>query len=438
MMGGCAVDGDTGNDRACLEAFIDRWGSRVMRAPLDPADVAFYADIAGDTPVDRAAVADVITVLLNAPQTLYRVESGADDSSAWSALTPFELAARVSYVFTDGPPDDQLWAAAEDGSLTTPEVYRREVTRILESPAARETLDTFVGQWLRLEELPPFEAVADDPVFVAFAGQQPAPTTRDAMIDDVRASLWHTLANGGGLSDFLRDRNAYATDDYLAEIYGVARWDGAGEPPVFPSAERSGLLTRAALLATGTATTRPIHKGYVIRNAVLCQQVGAPPPNVDAMPPESSEDRSTREAVTALTGGGVCGTCHSETINPPGFITERFDALGRERTVERLFDAEGNETGTVPVDTSTVPGVRLGDDRVMDDANEITEAIDESELFHSCFVRHYFRFAEARVETPEDGCLLADLETAARGGAPLTEVMLLLAESETFKTRRFE
>jgi hypothetical protein len=440
MMGPCATDASAANDRACLESFVATWASRVMRAPLTTDDVTYYADIAGATPVSPAAVADVIATVLNAPETLYRVEHGTEDADAVSALSPFELAARLSYNFWQQPPDDALWAAAEDGTLLTSSGYAAQVARILTSPLLRQSTDEWVTEWLRLGELPPLDTLRDDPAFRAFAGAQvPSTTARDAMIGDVLTSAWTAVASGGSATSFLGDRHSYATDAYLAGIYQVAPWNDAAPAPLFASPERSGLLTRAALLATGTAGTRPIHKGYLVRNALLCQQVGAPPANANTATPVASGAETTRQAVTDRTSGGVCATCHTTIINPPGFITEGFDALGRERTDEELFDAQGNLVASLPIDTSAVPAVQPGDARTMTSPFELTAAIDASGLFHSCLARHYFRFSESRVEDPaRDGCLLSKMEAAARSNAALSSVLEVVAQDPTFKAKRFE
>jgi hypothetical protein len=440
MMGGCATDDSAANDRECLESFIAGWGARVMRSPLEAEDIAYYASDAGSTPVSPAAVADVITAILNAPQTLYRVEHGTENSKPVSQLSAFEVAARLALHFWHAPADDQLWKAARDGSLLDPAVYAAELDRLAQNAQARPALDEFVAQWLRLEELPPLDTLNADPRFQAFAGAElPPASARQAMIDDVLASMWEALSSGGTLSDFLNDRHSYAQDAFLAGIYRTAPWDGVVTPPLFPSTQRSGLLTRAAMLATGTAGTRPIHKGYLVQNALLCRQVGAPPPNVDTKPPAPDASLTTRQAVTQLTSGGVCGGCHLNIINPPGFLTEGFDGLGRERSEEKLFDAQGNLDASLSVDTSAVPGVQPGDARTLDDAVELSQAIDESRLYHSCMARHYFRFAMSRFEAPElDGCLLSELEVAARGDAPLLEVLKVVGRSPNFKAKRFD
>jgi len=438
MMGSCATDASSANDRACLESFIGKWAGRVMREKLDAADITYYADIAGSTPVSPAAIADVIATVLNAPQTLYRIEHGTEDAQSVSALSPFELAARLSYHFWQEPPDDQLWTAANDGSLLAS--YGAELDRILTSPTLRQAVDEMVTEWLRLQELPPLDTLQTDPAFKAFAGAQlPTATARDALIADVLGSAWSVLSSGGTASAFLNDRHSYATDSYLAGIYQVTPWKSGDAPPMFASPTRGGLLTRAALLATGTTGTRPIHKGYLVRNALLCQQVGAPPANANTKTPIATGQATTRQAVTDRTSGGVCAACHTAIINPPGFITESFDALGRERTEEKLFDAQGNVLASLPIDTSAVPGVQSGDDRSMSDASELTRAIDTSGLFHSCLARHYFRFAESRVEVPEqDGCLLSKIEAAARSHAPLADVLKVVAQDPTFKAKRFQ
>jgi hypothetical protein len=439
-MGVCATDAAAANDRACLEGFVGKWAGRVMRQQLSPGDVAYYADIAGATPVDAAAVADVIATVLNAPETLYRVEHGTDDASAVSALSAFELAARLSYNFWQEPPDDALWAAALDGTLLTPSVYEAQLTRIVQSPKLRQSTDEWVDEWLRLGELPPLDTLDGNPAFRAFAGTDlPPASARDAMIADVLDSAWAALASGGSGSSFLGDGRSYAKDPYLAGLYGVAPWDGAAPAPAFASPARSGLLTRAAFLATGTAGTRPIHKGYLVRNAFLCQQVGSPPANANTKTPVASGQETTRQAATDRTSGGVCAACHTTIINPPGFLTEGFDALGRERAQERLYDADGNLVASLPIDTSAVPAVQPGDGRTMTSPAELAHAIDTSGLFHSCLARHYFRFAESRVEVPaSDGCLLSKLESVARSNAPLTDVLRTVARDPTFKARRFE
>jgi len=141
----------------------------------------------------------------------------------------------------------------------------------------------------------------------------------------------------------------------------------------------------------------------------------------------------------ARTGSGVCAGCHTRKINPPGFLTEGFDALGRERTEEKIFDSSGNVIASLPVQTDAIPEVSPGDLRTLADAVELTRVMDETRIYHSCLATHYFRFSARRPEAPEaDGCMLSDLENRARAGAPLSEVMGAVALSPSFRLRNFQ
>lgn len=57
VVGACAVDDDPHNERACLLDFLERFGSQVLRRPLDPDDIEFYGS--------AATYSDLIHVLLS-------------------------------------------------------------------------------------------------------------------------------------------------------------------------------------------------------------------------------------------------------------------------------------------------------------------------------------------------------------------------------------
>src|SRR6185503_306872 len=179
---------------------------------------------------------------------------------------------------------------------------------------------------------------------------------------------------------------SFARDARLAQIYGVKAWDGVAAPPAFPAGQRPGLLTRALFLSTGTANTRPIMKGLFIRKNVLCDDIPPPPPGANAKPPELGPGMTTRESVEAITEmpGTVCAGCHQTAINPLGFATEGFDALGRFRSAQRLFDAAGVETGTKPVNTSTVPQVVYGDTTMISTPAQLMSLIVASGKVEAC------------------------------------------------------
>jgi hypothetical protein len=292
VVGSCATDQDATNDAACVTELIGRLGARALRRPLDADEVSFYEGVYGaDKTPNPAAYADVIGVLLNAPQMLYFVEHGKAELPGKAGvyeLSSYELASRLSYQLWQTAPDAQLLTHAADGSLLDAQSYRSEVERMLQDPRARTALDEFFADFSKVEELPALDAKNNDVVFKAFAGAQlPSASLRQDMIDDVLGLLgYYTWQKPSGMAALFQSESSFARSAELAGIYGVAPWDGLSDPPALPAGQRPGLLTRALFLSTGSPNTRPIMKGVFIRKNILCDSIPPPPPGANAKPPD--------------------------------------------------------------------------------------------------------------------------------------------------------
>jgi hypothetical protein len=442
LMGACATDTSTANDAACLEGFVRRFGLRALRRPVPEEEVAAFTAVAGTTPVDAAAVADVVAMVLTSPYFLYHVEHGATAAPEDSRLDAYELASRLSFHFWQTGPDEALLAAAASGTLHSEEGYAQQVRRVFEDPRTAATLDGFFNEWWRLHELDRLDARLGDPLFDAFVGvDRPGPELHTRMMREVLDMTRHVTSRGDPVAALLTNRKSFARTEDLARLYGMPAWSGSGEPPDFTDARRVGLITRAALLASGSANTRPIMKGFRVRSALLCDTVPPPPDNAAANNPINlSPTSTTREVVEAITQqpGTACGGCHNTLLNPMGFATENFDALGRARTHQVLFSAKGERLGERSVDTRSVPQVIPGDERDSQGAEDVTRLLVESGRFESCLARQYFRFTFGRLEdTVADGCALAALESAAQSGASLADVLRLAALRPEFRRRTF-
>ncbi len=440
LFGACATDASTANDAQCLTDFVTRFGALALRHPLEPADVDFYKSIAATTPVDPAALADVVALLLSAPGFLYHVESGttAVQGDVY-ALDGYELAARLSFHFWQTSPDAALLAAAKSGDLLTEAGYQAQAKRLFDDPRSDAAMDEFFAQWFRLDELGPLDARIGDPVFDAFAGATvPTSALRKRMTDEILDLARHVARSGAPLSEVLTSRKAMAKTDDLAALYGDAKWV-SGAPVDQSQPSRSGLITRAAFLATGSASTRPVMKGFRIRNALMCEPIPPPPANAAATPPELAPDLTTREVVEKLTQqtGTSCAGCHTTLLNPTGFATENFDSLGRARTSQTLFNAAGAVVATRPIDTTSVPRIINTDLTASTGAADVTRLIAQSGKFETCFSKQYFRFAFGREEDAvKDGCVLKAIDEAARGGTSLGDLWMHAALQPEFKRRR--
>ncbi len=445
LMGECATDADAGNDASCVEGFVRDLARLALRRPPEESEVAFlrddvYADGGSAGAIDAAGARDVIVALLSSPQFLYHVEDRgpAAGKANHYALTAHELANRLSYFLWQTMPDEELAAAADDGSLLDDEVYRAQAERLFDDPRADATLRDFFSEWLALDKVPhPYRQVGN-PRYDAFAGDTvPTPELRQHMIDEVLDLALHTTrAEGGTLSDLFTSDRSFARHEDLASIYGVPPWDGEGEPPRFPDGTRSGILTRAALLSAEGVETHPVLKGVLIRRNILCDSLPPPPPNVNRQS-DMEPPYTRREEMEALTmqPGSSCVTCH-EAVNPLGFVTETFDGLGRYRTEEPFFAQDGEVMASLPIDTAAAPQVLSGDKTVIQSGVELGRLVAESGKAHACFARHYYRFAARRVEDlASDACALESLRKALVDGN-LRDALLSVVLEPSFKMRR--
>jgi len=425
------------SEQSCLDGFIQRFGERVQRRALEPEDLAFYRRAAGAAPYDASGYADVVALLLTSPYLIYTVEHGQSASDTRSKLSAYELAARLSYQFWQTQPDAALLDAARSGELLTDDGFEAQLERVLADPKAERGIAEFIGQWLENPKLEDLAARVAEPAYQAFLdGFVPTSELKEHMQREVvDASLFY-LRSGGSFGDFFGSNRSFAKTADLAGLYRAPVWAGA-EPPTLT--DRAGLLTRAALLATGLSDTRPIIKGVLIRKGILCDDVPPPPAEVaNSPPPVSDLTGSTRQAVTAKTASGNCASCHTQLINDLGFATENFDALGRLRTEQPLFDAKGMKVGSAAIDTSSVPKVESGDLTASTGAADLTRLILESEKPYACFARQYFRFTFSRLEEPrQDGCALAALKEKLQENAALEQVLKSIVRDRSFRERTF-
>jgi mono/diheme cytochrome c family protein len=436
---GCAVNA---GDSACRERFVERFGAEALRHPLSVEEVSFYSD--------AADYGELIARLLMAPGFLsieqYRGSQDASDPSRL-VLSPYELASKLAYHFWQTKPDDALIASATSGEIETS--YEAVVARVFSDPRTRLAMSEFFAGWLRVNEIPEFAlSKPERENFLATDYGNGTSLPRDldlasyrrAAIAEVLAlAEFTTFERDGTFGDLFTSRDSFASDPQLARAYGVAQWPGGSSPPIpFGAAQsRSGLVSRAALQMYGDFRSHPILKGARVRMELLCDGLMVP---AEVETPEDAvihPDFSTRELTEAITQieGTTCVGCHEPLINPLGFPTESFDAVGRSRSAEVLFDETGNERFRAPVDTRTTPRIESNSTETVNDAVELGELLAASPKASACFARHYYRFSQRRMEVDaSDRCELDALDTAlqASGLQGMLKAVALLPE---FKLR---
>src|SRR5690606_6713789 len=109
------------------------------RRPLDAQETTrlegHYLAIRREGASHEEAVAVLLRMFLSSPHFVFHIElDDAPEDGTPHRLSPYELAARLSYTLWSSLPDDELRARAADGSIFEREVMEREVTRMLDDP----------------------------------------------------------------------------------------------------------------------------------------------------------------------------------------------------------------------------------------------------------------------------------------------------------------
>jgi hypothetical protein len=148
--------------------------------------------------------------------------------------------------------------------------------------------------------------------------------------------------------------------------------------------------------------------------------VPAPPDDIDLnLAPQEGDPPTLRERLEQHRVDPVCAGCHS-FIDPPGFLFEHYDSLGRYRD-----EAEGfpiNATGAL-------------DGQVLNHARDLAAILRYDERVANCVARQLYRHANGRVETLGERQTMLDLQADfAASGYRFQELIRVLALSEGFRT----
>ena len=338
---------DPESGRACVDSIVSALARRAYRRPPTRSEIDSllrFVDLAKTSGQSaEQGVQLAIQAMLVSPNFLFRVERDPDprDPALVHAVSPFELASRVSYFLWSSMPDDELLSLAESGRLANPEVLSAQVDRMLADPRASAFAANFAGQWLETRNL---DSVKPDPDKF----KEWTPELRDAMKIESRMFFEHVLRENRPVSDFL-NANYTFLNERLAAHYGIEGVSGADFRRVaLTTDQRGGVLSQGAVLTVSSYPTRtsPVIRGkYVLQN--LLGIPPAPPPADVPLLEEAAgaETKSVREQLEVHRANPTCASCH-RNMDPLGFGLENYDAIGRWRDTDGQFPVDAS--GTLP------------------------------------------------------------------------------------------
>lgn len=410
----------------CASTFITNFGKQAFRRPLTATEAARY-----NTLWKEAAAAEdfaggirwVIAAMLQSPGFLYRSELGDHTGDGVYQLTPYELASELSYLIVGGPPDAELIAAADDGTLTEIETLQKHAARLLASSDSDATLHRFVTEWLHLDRL---AIVPRD----ATLYPELTPEIRADMLGETHRFVSAIYRDGGTMSDLLTASHSYMTDA-LATYYGLPAGsgepDGAGFKKVSTTGSAAGILVHGGLLTTHALPTSssPIHRGKLVRERLLCQEMPPPPPSLDTSPPPVDPSLSTRERYTQHSADPTCAGCH-DRIDPIGFGFEHYDAVGRYRTKD----------GTHTIDSTGEILLTKESNGSYDGVDELAQLLAGSPEVEACYTLQWSRHAIGSGDASELQCVQDEVSAAfTKAEGRLDSLVLALVATRFFRER---
>lgn len=388
------------DDATCAAEVLGALARRAWRRPVSAAEVGRLAELvaqigAAEGSFDAGMVYGVAAVL-QSPHFLYRREHG-EGTGAVRPVTSVELASRLSFLLWNSIPDEELLAVAESGALLDEAVLEEQARRLLAHDNARRGLRNLFDEVFHLYNLP---GINKDPLVFLNADPELGASAREETLLGVEAMVFD---DDGDFRDLLTTERAFV-DRRLAALYGVAAATPEGFGEVYLPAElgRRGLLGQASFLmlqshATSSSATK---RGVFVRRTLLCQEIPAPPADVDTSIPEADATSPTlRERLQTHLSDPYCASCHQLT-DPIGLGFENFDGIGKWRLTENgaTIDASGD-----------LDGVAFAN------AWEMAEVLHDSPLLGPCFTRHVYRYGVGRVENGDELALIGWLNEGFAG-----------------------
>jgi hypothetical protein len=409
----------------CARKILATLLRRAYRRPIVEADVdkamKFYRQGRVDADFDAGIEMAVSAVLVN-PQFLFRVERDPPGLAPKTAyrLSDLDLASRLSFFLWSSIPDDELLDLAARNELRKPEVFEKQVRRLLADDRARNLATNFAAQWLHLRNLesitPDLRLFPDFDDNLRQAFRQETEMFVESVLREDRSVLGLLSAD----YTFLNER--------LAKHYGIPHVYGDRFRRVALGAERErgGLLRQGSILMVTSYATRtsPVIRGKWILENLLGTPPPPPPANVPALPDNAiAANLPIRQRLAEHRANVACAGCH-RLIDPVGFSLEQFDAVGRWRTLDdgKPVDAAGG----------------LPDGSEFDGVSGLEQALlNRPEWFVRTLTEKLFTFALGRAPEASDAPAIRKIVREARGNDyRFSSLIVGLTNSTPFQMRR--
>ncbi len=413
-------DAEAGSAKRILRSLM----RRAYRRPVTDADLQGPFELYQRARAEdgfEAGIEMAISAVLVSPEFLFRVEqdpSGIPPNSVYR-ISDLDLASRLSFFLWSSIPDDELLDVAAAGTLHEPAVLERQVQRMLADARSRALVNNFASQWLRLRNL---AAITPDMrLFPDFDDN-----LRQAFRQETELFFESILREDRSAIDLLHANYTFV-NERLAKHYGIPHVYGSRFRRVTLDGDRmrGGLLRHASILTVTSYATRtsPVIRGKFVLENILGVPPPPPLPDVPALKDNTVDGNlSVRKRLAEHRSNATCAACHN-LMDPVGLSLEKFDAIGRRRTVE----------GETPIDASG----SLPDGSQFADVHGLEEALlKHPEIFVGTLAEKLLTYALGRGVEYYDAPAIREIVRQARPeDFRMSSLILGIVKSTPFQMR---
>ena len=420
LLVGCKPANPAQADDACAQAFVSRAGRLIYRRPLQPNEASLYVGIARQAAEARkdfySGLSVSLAAMLDSAPFIFRTERAVWKDGRYQ-LDGYSKASRLSFLMWDAPPDAALLGAAEKGELETPDGLGRQVDRLLASPRFEQGVRALFSDMLQLEDLDGLEK--DPTIYPRFN----AKLALDAREQTLRTIVDTLVRRNEDYRTLFTTRRTFLSRS-LGVLYSLPVTSRAGwEPHEFPQGDpRAGILAEPAFLMSNSHPGRSSAtlRGKAIRELILCQNIPAPPANVNFAAVENVSDPNFATARLRLAAHRTqpsCSGCH-RLMDPLGLTLESFDGAAGMRT---------SENGA-PLDLSGELGGKafIGPDG-------LGQAVANDPALSSCLVKRIYSSGAGRAPDAAANVSLETIRTRyLKDGLKLRDIVRAIALTDDF------
>ncbi len=326
------IIGDNSQKASCFKTKLQGFLTKLFRRPPSQVELNDFSNIFINTGANSNSMKTAITAMLVSPDFLFVQDFMKTVNNTENPIprANFNRAQKLSLLLWAGTLDDRLVELAMARQLYSPNILKREISRMLKDRRAEGFVRNFSGNWLGIEDIE--KKIAEADVYK----QHYAGFDQQLLLDmkkETYTFVDYILKNDLPIKDIMGANFTFLNQN-LATFYNQSGTFSSSFIKANLNVEkRRGILSQASFLTAHSHAdaTSIVERGKSVVDRVLCRLPGSPPLDVVAQI-ENSTFVAThpRDYVEMRKNDPDCAGCHAQ-MDPLGLSLESFDPLGQWR-----------------------------------------------------------------------------------------------------------